>query len=91
MRGCSKLDDPANGQVFLTGTSSGSLAVYICNPGFRLEGSRNRVCQVNGQWSAKEPSCIRESISLPMYTCMYVVHTYALLIYFFFFLQKTKM
>ncbi len=62
VRGCSKLDDPTNGQVFLTSTTPGALATYVCNPGFRLEGARNRVCQVNGQWSAKEPTCVRKSL-----------------------------
>lgn len=58
--GCGDLGDPINGQVFLTGTTPGALATYICNNGFRLEGSRNRVCQVNGEWSSEEPTCTRK-------------------------------
>ena len=61
--------------MFLTGTSPGALATYICQPGFRLEGARNRVCQANGQWSAEEPSCIRESLMHYFYLSMYVVTT----------------
>ena len=58
--GCGDLGDPINGQVFLTGTAPGALATYICDNGFRLDGSRNRVCQVNGGWSAEEPTCTRK-------------------------------
>ena len=54
---CDPLDDPANGTVVLTGTSMGDTATYSCNNGYELEGNRQRMCQMNRQWSGSEPSC----------------------------------
>ena len=57
---CDRLDNPANGTVVLTGTSMGDTATYSCNNGYELEGNRQRMCQMNRQWSGSEPSCRRE-------------------------------
>lgn len=58
---CSDLKDPPNGQVFLTGTTVSSTATYICDNDFRLQGERNRVCQVTSEWSGEEPTCVRKA------------------------------
>ena len=57
---CGDLRSTPNGRVFLTGTAVGSTATYLCDDGFRLEGDRNRACQETGEWSGKEPTCIRK-------------------------------
>lgn len=57
---CDDLPNPRNGQVFLTGTTVTSIATYICDSSFHLQGDRNRVCLVSGQWSGKEPLCARK-------------------------------
>lgn len=35
----------------------GARAVYSCNPDYVLAGSRDRVCQGDGYWSGRAPSC----------------------------------
>ncbi len=49
---CTTLQNPANGQV----TVSGTIAVYTCNSGFNLQGSSTRTCQ-SGFWSGTTPTC----------------------------------
>ena len=43
--------------VMTMGTSEGSKALYTCTMGFMLEGPMMRICQSNGQWSGKTPTC----------------------------------
>ena len=57
--GCGNLEDPENGRVTLTGTTINSKATYSCNDGFFLTGVRTRICQFNGEWSGKAPTCER--------------------------------
>ena len=57
---CSKLNDPVNGDVRISGTSVGSRAHYTCNVGHRLVGNRIRICQRNGKWSGAVPICQRK-------------------------------
>ena len=65
---CGSLPNPANGQVILTTTTVGSIAIYDCNEGFGLLGTSTRTCQPNGNWSDEAPTCEREHwIILPMY------------------------
>ena len=56
-RGCQKLQNPENGNVQVTSTRIGAVAIYSCNDGFTLVGNKNRVCRPNGQWSGGAPSC----------------------------------
>lgn len=59
---CGQLPNPPNGDVTLTGTTEGSLAVYTCRRGFTLVGNRQRSCQANGQWSGNQPICRRSEL-----------------------------
>lgn len=59
---CGDLDDPDNGDVTLTGTTLGSIAIYSCNNGYFLEGKERRVCQSNREWTGRSPVCRRMSI-----------------------------
>lgn len=55
---CGSLEAPRNGKVeLLAGTEAGSTAVYTCDKGFLLEGSRFRQCLESGKWSEEEPFC----------------------------------
>ena len=54
---CSTLNDPANGQVSITGTTFGETATYSCNTGYNLVGDNTRTCQATGVWSGNEPTC----------------------------------
>lgn len=57
---CGLLDPPKDGRVSFTSTSYTAVAVYVCFPGYRLEGVEERTCQANGEWSDEEPSCESE-------------------------------
>lgn len=54
---CPTLPDIEFGSVIVSSNSAGSVARYVCNVGFNLIGSSSRTCQVNGQWSSKQPEC----------------------------------
>ena len=57
LTGCGTPETVANAQI--TGPSSltvGSTATYTCNPGYRLVGNEQIVCQNNGQWTTR-PTC----------------------------------
>ena len=57
---CGQLQDPEYGEVTITGTTTGSVATYSCNKGFKLTGNVNRICLVTGQWSRTAPTCQRK-------------------------------
>jgi len=54
---CPALPDPANGTVLAPATTRGSTAVYSCDTGYNLSGSKTRTCQPDGTWNVAEPSC----------------------------------
>ncbi|ESO92606.1 hypothetical protein LOTGIDRAFT_233055 [Lottia gigantea] len=47
-----------NGRVEISGTSFGSLASYICDVGYNLNGDQDRVCDELGVWSGSSSSCL---------------------------------
>lgn len=54
---CPNLTAPANGFVTFE-TDIGSVAEYSCEDGFLLaNGSQQRQCGAEGQWSGEEPRC----------------------------------
>ena len=59
---CETLSDPPYGQVILSGTTNGSMAMYVCDSRFVLTGDATRVCQDDGYWSGEEPVCQSEQI-----------------------------
>ena len=46
-----------NGLVCVTGSEIGSVAAYLCNDGYTLEGDVERICQSDGKWNASMPAC----------------------------------
>ena len=55
---CGTLPEPANGAVDLSdGSFVGAVAIYTCDPSFRLIGEDSRVCQENESWSGEAPTC----------------------------------
>ena len=55
---CGVLLAPANGAVDLSdGSLVDAVAIYTCDPSFRLIGVESRVCQENGSWSGEAPVC----------------------------------
>ena len=57
---CPQLQNPANGQVSVSGTTVGSTATYTCNTGFVIARQSTRQCLESGQWSGQAPTCSRE-------------------------------
>ncbi len=57
---CEDLSSPVNGMIMLMGRTPGSIAMYSCDMGFRLNGEMTRTCQTDGNWSNEEPTCICE-------------------------------
>ncbi len=54
---CGLLPRPANGQIFLRGTTFGREVTYSCNVDFELVGVALQTCQANGEWSDAPPIC----------------------------------
>ena len=55
---CGALQAPPNGAVMTNpGTNYTSIATYICDPGFFLEGESTRTCPATGTWSRSQPTC----------------------------------
>lgn len=59
-RECPQLEDPANGQVSITGTVVNSTATYTCNQGYVVTRGATRQCLESGQWSGQAPTCNRK-------------------------------
>lgn len=55
---CPLLQAPANGIVDILGRTAGSQAVYSCDGGFGINGSRILTCGANTTWDASPPTCI---------------------------------
>ena len=60
---CGSPTNPANGQVDTpSGTTSGSVAIYNCDSGYRLTGTSTRTCVFLAsfavQWSPSAPFCV---------------------------------
>ena len=53
---CVVLQDPTNGQVTMSGQTTGSLAAYTCDSGYELIGTNTRTCD-NGEWTGEAPIC----------------------------------
>ena len=54
---CPTLNDPANGNVNLSGDTLRQTAEYTCNTGFSLVGDSILTCGPDGQWSGNPPVC----------------------------------
>lgn len=57
---CNKPGMLTNGTV----VANGSLAIYMCNLGFSLNGESIRTCQTDGSgWSGNDPKCSEYRLS----------------------------
>ena len=58
---CGTLNTTTNGQVsHPNGTTFRQIATYSCNAGYNLVGESTHMCQADGMWSGREPTCISE-------------------------------
>ncbi|KAG8510759.1 Inactive serine protease PAMR1, partial [Galemys pyrenaicus] len=65
---CSDPGGPVNGYRKITGGSGlldghavkiGTVVSFFCNNSYVLSGNEKRTCQQNGEWSGKQPICIK--------------------------------
>ncbi|XP_054715463.1 sushi, von Willebrand factor type A, EGF and pentraxin domain-containing protein 1-like [Uloborus diversus] len=54
---CPLLTDPPNGKVISSQKKLHSVATYQCARNFKLKGSAERVCLLDGTWSGSMPTC----------------------------------
>lgn len=54
---CGSLEEPANGNMQLTGTLFGDVATFSCSIGFQLFGVDSITCGPEGQWTSAVPVC----------------------------------
>ena len=59
---CPALKDPENGSVDDGDNLPGTTAKYACDDGFRLVGSSKRLCQRDGSWAGRAPTCVGKEI-----------------------------
>ena len=57
---CSRLDEPVDGFLRITGLAVEAETVYFCDPGFQRNGLLRRECLPTGNWSGQETVCDRE-------------------------------
>lgn len=55
---CGDLGTPPNGNKIGTLTVYGATAIFSCNTGYTLVGSRVRECMSNGLWSGTQVQCL---------------------------------
>uniref|UniRef100_A0A7N4NRF0 CUB and Sushi multiple domains 2 n=1 Tax=Sarcophilus harrisii TaxID=9305 RepID=A0A7N4NRF0_SARHA len=55
---CGDLPTPPNGHRIGTLSVYGATAIFSCNSGYTLVGSRVRECMANGLWSSSEVRCL---------------------------------
>ncbi|KAM5247050.1 inactive serine protease PAMR1 isoform 3-T3 [Ctenodactylus gundi] len=67
-KNCSDLGGPINGYKKVTGgpgllegryAKIGTVMSFFCNNSYVLSGNEKRTCQQNGEWSGKQPICIK--------------------------------
>lgn len=59
---CPALTAPSNGVKMGNGYLFGDRVIFDCNRGFRLHGSKERLCQSNRQWSGQQARCEGENL-----------------------------
>ncbi|XP_048086105.1 CUB and sushi domain-containing protein 1 [Alosa alosa] len=62
---CGELGTPPNGNKIGTLTAYGATAIFSCNTGYTLVGSRVRECMSNGLWSGSEVQCLAGHCGIP--------------------------
>ncbi|XP_072466207.1 CUB and sushi domain-containing protein 2 isoform X2 [Notamacropus eugenii] len=62
---CGDLPTPPNGHRIGTLSVYGATAIFSCNSGYTLVGSRVRECMANGLWSSSEVRCLAGHCGTP--------------------------
>lgn len=70
---CSDPGGPVNGYKKITGgpglinghhAKIGTIVSFFCNNSYVLSGNEKRTCQPNGEWSGKQPICIKGNLQI---------------------------
>ena len=70
---CGRLSNPENGVVSQqTPRVVGSVAVYNCRRGFIIVGNSRRVCQPDGRYSGRAPTCHGVCVCVCVCVCVSV-------------------
>ena len=66
---CDNLDPPTNGEVVF-GNGFGETATYSCSVEFMLNGSAQRSCGADGEFTGVAPTCVRKSPNPTFYVVL---------------------
>ncbi|CAN8000951.1 unnamed protein product, partial [Ixodes hexagonus] len=69
---CPSLGPLENGRVAVRGASNGrtvqgSQLVYVCDPGYTLDGNDTRTCQEDARWGGQQPHCQPVTCEMPTF------------------------
>lgn len=66
VKNCGDPGAPANGLKIGNEFTYGKDVWFDCNPGFKLQGSSQRICEATGTWSGTQATCVGKN-SLNLY------------------------
>ena len=52
----------SDGVVCYSGDSVGSVAVYFCDDGYKVQGDSTRECLSSGLWNGTTPLCVPDTV-----------------------------
>ena len=61
----------SSGRVCYSGDSVGSVAVYFCDNGYKLEGDSTRECLSSGHWNGTTPHCVQGIMMTVAIKCLF--------------------
>jgi len=63
---CDAVNDPFNGNVYISGNNDHKTAVYKCYSGYKIKGNDYRTCK-SGFWKGSPPVCVKDGKRLNVY------------------------
>ncbi|XP_065190223.1 complement factor B-like isoform X1 [Sycon ciliatum] len=61
---CQVLSPPALGSMTVNGLMFSNTTTFVCTSPYVLMGSAVRTCEINGQWSGVQPTCVLTTAAL---------------------------
>ena len=69
---CPKLPHIPYGKVYTDGLKPGSTATYHCKYGYYMNGYKKRVCDEDGTWTYREPTCDSKCLGTSAFLTAYI-------------------